>query len=124
MPTQAFQTLLIFVALSIAAALPAGAQTRGDQAFTCNRAADKIDGMVDEWRDMVVEYKGQAKNAAVLKMAAEHRKGRLKANFKKHCNAQWATHQTIFTCFSGSVSAGGLALCRAPDDNPNNWQYQ
>jgi hypothetical protein len=121
--TQAFQTLVISIALSMAGALPAGAQTRGDQTFTCNRAADKIDSMVEEWREMVVEYKGQAQNASVLKMAAEHRRGRLKANFKKHCNAQWATHQTIFTCFSGSISAMGLALCRAPDDNPNNWQY-
>lgn len=123
MRIQAFQTLLVPLVLSLVWASPAGAQTRGDQAFTCNRAADKIDSMVVEWRDLVVEHKGQAQNAAVLKMAAEHRKGRLKANFKQHCNAQWATHQRIFTCFSGSVSAVGLALCRAPDDNPNNWQY-
>ena len=124
MRTQALSTVLISIALSMAGAPPAAAQTRGDQAFTCNRAADKIDSMVEEWRDMVVEHNGQAKNAAVLKMATEHRKGRLKANFKKHCNAQWATHQAIFTCLSGSVSPLGLALCRAPDDNPNNWQYQ
>lgn len=124
MRTKSPKTLLIAVTLCLASALPVGAQTRGDQAFTCNRAADKVDSLIEEWRDFVVEYNGQAQNAAVLKMAAEHRKGRLKANFRKHCNAQWATHQTIFTCFSGSVSALGLALCRAPDDNPNNWQYQ
>ena len=99
------------------------AQTRGDQAFTCKRAADKIDSMVEEWRDYVVEYQAQAQNPEVLKMAAEHRKGVLKANFKKHCHAQWASHARIFVCFSGSVSPLGLALCRAPDDNPNHWTY-
>jgi cell division protein FtsL len=120
---QALPKLVMSIALSMAVALPVGAQTRGDQAFTCNRAADKINSMVEEWRDLVVEHNGQAKNAAVLQMAAEHRKGRLKANFKKHCNTQWASHQRVFVCFSGSVSALGLALCLAPDDNPNNWQY-
>ena len=101
----------------------AAAQTRGDQAFTCQRAASKIDGLIDDWHAMVLEYKAEAKNPSVLQMWAEHRKGRLKANFQKHCNRQWASHQTIFVCFSGSVTELGLALCHQSDTNPNNWQY-
>ncbi len=101
----------------------AAAQTRGDQAFTCQRAANKIDSMVDDWHAMVLQYKAEAKNPSVPQMWAEHRKGRLKANFQKHCKRQWATHQDIFVCFSGSVSELGLALCHQADTNPNGWQY-
>nr|WP_315478915.1 hypothetical protein [uncultured Rhodoferax sp.] len=101
----------------------AAAQTRGDQAFTCQRAASKIDGLIDDWHAMVLEYKAEAKNPSVLQMWAEHRKGRLKANFQKHCNRQWETHQAIFVCFSGSVTELGLALCHQADTNPNGWQY-
>lgn len=102
----------------------AAAQTRGDQAFTCQRAASKVDAMIEDWHAMVVHYQAEAKNPSVLRMMAEHRKGRLQTNFAKHCNAQWATHQAIFTCFSGSVTELGLALCHQSDTNPHHWQYQ
>ncbi|PQA77671.1 hypothetical protein [Rhodoferax sp. TS-BS-61-7] len=102
----------------------AAAQTRGDQAFTCQRAASKIDGLIEDWHAMVLEYQAEAKNPSVLQMWAEHRKGRLKTNFQKHCNRQWENHQAIFVCFSGSVTELGLALCRQVDTNPNDWQYK
>ncbi len=35
-------------------ALGAVAQTRGDQAFTCQRAAAKVDGLIEDWHAMVV----------------------------------------------------------------------
>ena len=100
------------------------AQTRGDQSFTCRRAADKLDGLIVEWHQLVVDYSAEAKNPSVLKMMSEHKRGRLKTNFTAHCNQQWEMHQAIFVCFSGSVSALGLALCHQSDTNPNHWQYQ
>ncbi|MDZ7920436.1 hypothetical protein [Rhodoferax sp.] len=100
------------------------AQTRGDPSFTCQRAATKIDSLIEDWHAMVLEFHAEAQNPSVLQMWAEHRKGRLKTNFQKHCKRQWNTHQAIFTCFSGSVSEMGLALCRQADTNPNDWQYK
>ena len=44
----------------------AAAQTRGDQAFTCQRAASKMDGLIDDWHAMVLEYQAEAKNPSVL----------------------------------------------------------
>ena len=99
------------------------AQSAPEAKAVCQRAAGKLDGLIEDWHALVVEYHAEAKNPSVLKLMAEHRKGRLKPNFQKHCQREWPVHEAIFTCFAGSVTALGLALCHQSDTNPNHWQY-
>ncbi|MCZ8094181.1 MAG: hypothetical protein O9331_11910 [Acidovorax sp.] len=100
------------------------AQAPADPAAVCQRAADKLQGLVPQWRDFVVEFKAEANNPSVLALAEEHRQGRLKASFRRHCQREWGTHQAIFVCFSGSVTELGLALCMQKDTNPHGWEYR
>lgn len=99
------------------------AQAAPESKAVCQRAAGKLDSMIVDWHAMVVQYHAEAKNPSVLKMLAEHRKGRLKPSFEKHCQREWPIHQAIFTCFAGSVTELGLALCHQSDTNPHHWQY-
>jgi hypothetical protein len=102
----------------------AAAGTPGDSAAVCKRAATKLDGLIVDWHAYVVEFKAEARNPSVLKMLAEHKRGVLKANFRRHCMAQWAQHDDIFTCFAGTVTELGAALCHQTDTNRNHWQYR
>ena len=116
-----------WVVASVLLGLGASAQAGsvGDNSTTvCKRAAIKIDGLIVDWHAFVVEFKAEAKNPSVLKMAAEHKRGTLKANFRRHCMAHWAQHDDIFTCFAGTTSELGAALCHQTDTNRNHWQYR
>ncbi len=95
-----------------------------DRAAVCTRAASKVDALIVDWHAFLVEFKAEAKNPSVLKMAAEHKRGTLKANFRRHCMAHWAEHDDIFTCFGGTTSELGAALCHQTDTNRNHWQYR
>jgi hypothetical protein len=106
------------------AVAPALAQAPVDSAAVCQRAADKLQGLVPQWRDFVMEFKAEASNPSVLALAEEHRQGRLKASFRRHCQREWGTHQAIFVCFSGAVTELGLALCMQKDTNPHGWEYR
>lgn len=107
------------VACTAALAAPGDAPTA-----VCKRAADKVDALIVDWHGAVVEYKAEAQNPSVLKMLAEHKRGTLKANFRRHCLAKWAQHEDIFTCFAGTVSEMGAALCHQTDTNRHRWQYR
>lgn len=96
----------------------------GDSAAVCKRAASKVDALIVDWHGFVVEFKAEAKNPSVLKMLAEHKRGTLKANFRRHCMANWTQHDDIFTCFAGTVTELGAALCHQTDTNRNHWQYR
>ena len=115
--------MIFFVCVGGCAVAPAMAQAPADPAAVCQRAADKLQGLVPEWHDFVVEFKAEARNTSVLALAEAHRQGRLKASFRHHCLSEWGTHQAIFVCFSGSVTALGLALCMQKDTNPHGWVY-
>lgn len=96
----------------------------GDTPATlCTRAARKVDSFIVDWHAYVVQFSAQSKNQSVLAMFAEHKRGVLKANFRRHCMAKWAQHEDIFTCFAGTTSELGAALCRQADTNRNDWQY-
>ncbi len=95
-----------------------------DSTAVCQRAANKVDGLIVDWHAYVVEFKAGAKNPSVLKMFAEHKRRTLKANFRRHCMAHWAQHDDIFTCFAGTVGELGAALCHQTDTNRNHWQYR
>lgn len=112
--------------LALSAAVHAGTTTTttGESAEVCKRAANKIDGIIVDWHGFVVEFKAEAKNPSVLKMFAEHKRGTLKANFRRHCMVKWAQHDDIFTCFAGTVTEMGAALCHQTDTNRNHWQYR
>lgn len=116
--------IFFFMWAGCCAAAPAMARAHGDSAAVCQRAAGKLDGLVPEWRDLVVEFNAEARNPSVLALAEEHRQGRLKASFLHHCQREWGTHQATFVCFSGSVTALGLALCLQKDTNPHGWEYR
>jgi hypothetical protein len=115
---------IVSTALLALCAATYAADSDRDSAAVCKRAASKIDGFIVDWHAYVVEFKAEAKNPSVLKMAAEHKRGRLKANFRRHCMAKWAQHDDIFTCFAGTVTELGAALCHQTDTNRNHWQYR
>jgi hypothetical protein len=116
--------ILVFVGVGGCTGVPALAQPHGDSVAVCQRAADKLERLVPEWLDLVVEFKAESRNRSVMALAEEHRQGRVRVSFQHHCQREWGTHQAIFVCFSGSVTALGLALCMQKDTNPHGWEYR
>lgn len=110
--------------LLVAACVGAQAELGDTPTTVCTRAASKVDGLIVDWHAYVVQFDAQAKNPSVLAMHAEHKRGKLKANFRRHCLAHWARHGDIFTCFAGTTSELGAALCHQTDTNRNHWQYR
>jgi hypothetical protein len=101
--------------------VPIAASANPDE--VCGRAADKIELVIDDWYAMVKEYNAESKNASVLAMHKDIKAGVFRDKFIKDCVSGWDSHSEIYTCFSGTRSEIGAAMCKHPDTNKNNWQY-
>lgn len=89
----------------------------------CSEAALKINSIIVEWNELVIDYSAQEKNRSVSLMFDEHKAGTLEKTFIKRRKEKWESNQDIFGCFAGVRSGMGPAMCLHPDTNKNQWKY-
>lgn len=92
--------------------------------YTCDEAAEKVSSIIEDWYLFIRDAGAEAKNPSVLAMHADHEKGVLVEKFKRQCVESWAEHEDIYTCFAGTRTEIGAAMCKHPDTNKNGWRYQ
>lgn len=95
-----------------------------DVEYTCEESAENMSSIIDDWYLFVKEYGAEEKNPSVIAMQADHEKGLLVEKLKNQCVATRVEHEDIYTCFSGTRSEMGAAMCLHPDTNKNDWLYQ
>lgn len=93
-------------------------------ADVCEKAAKKMEMVIDDWYSFVKSYKAEAKNPSVLAMHKDFKNGSLNGKFNKSCKENWASHSDVYTCFSGIASELSAAMCLHPDTNKKGWAYQ
>lgn len=92
--------------------------------YTCDEAAEKVSSIIEDWYMFIRDAGAEAKNPSVVAMHTDHEKGVLAEKFKSQCVENWAAHEAVYVCLSGTRSEIGAAMCVHSDTDKNGWRYQ